>query len=94
MNKFVKDLKEYVTSKGWNDEDFLVIGNEDGIAYTYFTLCKKGEQRNLQEKWKKDPEKMDKYLLEYLGKILRKHKITRIKLMVKSINQKIGTSIL
>ncbi|PCI28715.1 hypothetical protein COB55_03545 [Candidatus Wolfebacteria bacterium] len=48
------------------------------IKRHYFYWSEKGKNRNLEEKWEKNKIKMDKYCLEYIGHILKKHKVKRI----------------
>ncbi len=73
-----EEIKEYVFLDGWSNKSLLTVGLYITIYPSYFCYSKKGKQKNLLEKWAKDPEKMDKYLLEYLGHILRKYKITEM----------------
>ncbi len=72
-----KDIEEYVSSKGWiNNKIFY----EDKFIRNYFYRSKKGIKNNFLEQWGNGIEKMDKYLLEFIGHILRKHNIIEIEI--------------
>lgn len=70
-----KEIEQYVQSKGWNNR---VLFKDNKLIGSYFYYSKKGIKRKLGNKWEKDPENMDKYLLEYIDHILRKHNIIKI----------------
>ena len=94
MNEDCKrEIEDYVKSQGWFN---LELFNPDAkgvifICESYFCYSKKGADRNLMNKYGKPCRRgdgeMSKYLLEYIGHILRKHniKIIKVRSMINSL---------
>ena len=75
MNEKIRqEIKEYLKSEGYIDLRFLWIG--DGHMYMGTILdSDKCKTDNLYESYSSDPIKLEKYFLEFIGHILRKHNI-------------------
>lgn len=78
--EFEKYLLEFVRSNGWinDNEPIISVFGDDRIAPPYFYNSKKGLEKGLLHNWAYNLEKIDKYLLEYVSDILKKHNITKI----------------
>ncbi len=70
------EIIDYVDKRGWFYDGYLFKSNTICPSYFFFSIKGKGE--GLEKRWEYDPEKMDKYLLEFIGPILKKYNIKEI----------------
>jgi hypothetical protein len=82
MNTYLFNCKEceeeidgYVRDKGY---ELNKVFTDISISRDYFYNSYKGNNKDLENLWNSDYIKMDKYLLEFIGHILRKYKITNV----------------
>jgi len=75
-----KEILEYVESQGWFDNTDIIDISINFLDPSYFYQSKKGRGRSdrILHVWSSDYEKMDKYLLEFIGHILKKHNIKKM----------------
>ena len=70
-----KEIESYLEDQGYMN---TILFTDDDISRDYLYWSTKGVKKGLATLWDNDTEKTDKYFLEFIGFILRKHKITEI----------------
>ena len=76
-----KEIHKYLVKNNWTGEyDRLWFHKENIICinHHYFAECEKRNEVFEKKHWYVDSNYYDKYLLEYIGHILIKYKITEI----------------
>jgi len=72
-----KEIEVYVVSMGYSpDHGVPLFKTNNKLTRTYFAYSKEDKKRNLSKYiGRNNHVNFDKYLLEFIGHILRKHKI-------------------
>lgn len=72
-----QEILDYLLSEGYDHKIFCVISLGSIVSNgIYGTL--KCQKRGIDKKWVNEPEKYNKYFLEFIGHILRKYNVTKI----------------
>jgi len=76
-----QEIGIYVTQQGWvSDGHSIFRGVDYNISRSYFIECKKGLHRDIEKVFNKNNHLFDRYFLEFIGHILRKHNITTVRM--------------
>ncbi|PCI27756.1 hypothetical protein COB55_05105 [Candidatus Wolfebacteria bacterium] len=73
------EIKVFVQLNGWARGTYPLI-YDDNISRSSIIKSAEGKKRNIVDLFNKNNHDFDRYFLEFIGHILRKHKITKIRM--------------